>query len=69
MAEPEEELPFDFETEVIATYRLAKQDVELRIKALSLLAKVQPAKPSVKPDGASSAVQKAQAKMNGGTAK
>lgn len=65
MTELKEDEPFDFETEVIATYRLAKLDVELRIKALMLLAKVQPTKPTVKPGGADGAAQRAQAKMNG----
>lgn len=57
---------FDFEKEVIETYRLAKDDVALRIKALDLLAKViGPAKKDKGGETAASAVLRAQAKING----
>jgi len=68
MSEPEDE-PFDFEAECIKVYHDAKSD-EVKIKALSLLAKLQPAKPSVKPVDVEkqldTAAQRAQARMNGG---
>lgn len=61
---------FDFEQECIKVYRGAKTD-DVKIKALSLIAKVQPAKAPVKPDddgGAGEpAALAAQRKMNGGS--
>jgi len=63
---------FDLEQEIVKTYRLAHDSVDLRIKALALLLKLNPAKPPGAPTDiddddqmTQSAVQKAQEKLNG----
>lgn len=60
---------FDFVRECIETYRLAENDVESRIKALTLLQKVLPPRLTVKEPEANttnrSAVKKAQDALRG----
>jgi hypothetical protein len=73
--EPEEDVghgDFNVRDEIVKTYRMAKENVDLRLKALTLLLKVDPPAPGVKPGDADddeedtrSSVQKAHQKLNG----
>tara|TARA_R110000782_G_scaffold50647_5_gene109680 strand:- start:3161 stop:3490 length:330 start_codon:yes stop_codon:yes gene_type:complete len=64
------EADFDFEAECIRVYRDAQTD-DVKIKALSLIAKVRPSPPPVKPENVPGVRQPAalaaQRKMNGGS--
>lgn len=69
--EPDDD-DFDVRDEIVKTYHLAKDSVDLRLKALTLLLKVHPPAPGVKPgddDGEEednrSSVEKAHRKLNG----
>ncbi len=73
--EPDEDVEidgFNVRDEIVKTYRLARENVDLRLKALTLLLKVDPPAPGVKPGDAAndeedprSSVQKAHQKLNG----